>query len=279
MRDVDVWVGLAQRVQNGLVHDLAGEAHIGWLHPVGGVTHQSTAPVRGRAGNMRDAVFAGAGEEGCDTFARLRQDHRAATDQGAEQNLQAAIAADVVERAPHCIMGHAQAVIDRACQGCQRVHQHFGPAGGAGGEQHPFGAGVSDMRLAGARDGQAAIMQRQSGGLRAGVIGECQLRLRVGDDERQVRGCQVRRAEDDAARDAVQFKGGERRGPLLFRENEHRLVPARIKIKIYGCAAVEFGKFHGSISVGDNAPGRQSGGGDKVPQRCSVRQKLPRTER
>ena len=57
--------------------------------------------MRRRAGNMGDAARVQPRDMIGERLVRLGQHHRAAADDGAQENLQAAIAADVVERRPH----------------------------------------------------------------------------------------------------------------------------------------------------------------------------------
>ncbi len=58
----------------------------------------------------------------------------------AHQQDQAAVAAHVVERAPHLGRGAGAEAGDRPGEGVQVVHQELRRAGGAGGEQDPLGA-------------------------------------------------------------------------------------------------------------------------------------------
>ncbi len=93
--------------------------------------------MRRRAQKMGDAVAAEAIEMLGDRLAAARQHERGAAKHRAQENLQAAIAANIVERRPNDI------AIDLAlAKGCgeagHAVDHHFGHAGGAGGQHHPL---------------------------------------------------------------------------------------------------------------------------------------------
>ena len=78
----------------------------------------------------------------------------------AQEDLQAAIAADVVERAPD----HGGVRLlrgDGAGQPSERVHDHFRHAGGAGRQHHPFGLADAAAELRPARSRRAARPDRQ----------------------------------------------------------------------------------------------------------------------
>ena len=87
---------------------------------------------------MRDAVPGQAIEMLADRLARARQHQRSAAEHRAQENLQAAVAADVVEGAPY----HRRIALlrlERRRQGGERVHHHFRHARGARRQQYPFG--------------------------------------------------------------------------------------------------------------------------------------------
>ena len=95
---------------------------------------------------MRDAAGAEPrARRSRDRLVGARQHQRAAAEQGAQEDLQAAIAADVVERAPDHRRVIGLRASDRRGQGRRDVHDHLRHAGGAGGEQHPFGMQLSTL--------------------------------------------------------------------------------------------------------------------------------------
>ena len=89
-----------QAVQHGLVGDLAGQAHIARrdLRDWRGSSGRGANATACRSDGSRHAGPAGRGNR--PRLRRLRQDQRCMAEQGAQQNLQAAIAANVIEGAP-----------------------------------------------------------------------------------------------------------------------------------------------------------------------------------
>ena len=82
----------------------------------------------------------------------------------AQKNLQAAIAANIVEGRPVLNLGIESPVRNRAGQGRQSMDDHFRIAGGARCEQYPFGDAVSGARsraLARAAAGMARSARRR----------------------------------------------------------------------------------------------------------------------
>ena len=68
-----------------------------------------------------------------------RQQQRRTRQHGAKVDLQAAVAANVVKRAPdHSVSCSALAGVNGSRQAGQRVQHHLGPAGCARGEQNPL---------------------------------------------------------------------------------------------------------------------------------------------
>ncbi len=61
------------------------------------------------------------------------------SEHGAKKNLQPAITANIVERAPHNVGFLMFGTLDRGSQTRKAVRQHFGCARRAGGEKHPLG--------------------------------------------------------------------------------------------------------------------------------------------
>ena len=91
----------AQTVEHRLIGDLAGEAHIaGRDRFVRRHHHQRAAPLRGRAGQMCHAMGAKPGQMIGDRLAGAGKDKRRAAADRAQINLQTAVTANIVERAP-----------------------------------------------------------------------------------------------------------------------------------------------------------------------------------
>ena len=103
--------------------------------------------MRRRARQMRHAAAAEPGEMIGDRLAGARQHQRRAADDRAQKYLQAAVAADVVERAPHDGAVETLSGADRRDQAGQAVHRHLRHAGRAGREQHPFGRHLRQRML------------------------------------------------------------------------------------------------------------------------------------
>ena len=89
-----------QAVEHRLVGDFAGQTDIARREVRGSTAHQELAPVRRRPGDVGDAARAQPCHVIRDGFSGLRQHHRSAADHRAQEYLQAAVAADVVERRP-----------------------------------------------------------------------------------------------------------------------------------------------------------------------------------
>ncbi len=130
--------GLVQAVEDRLVSDFAGQPDIARRNIADRRRHQRTAPMRRRSQQMGDAVAGEAFEMIADRLAGAGQNKRNAAEHRAQENLQAAIAADVVERTPDRIVADRPATKRRGQAG-ERMHHHFRHAGGARREHHPIG--------------------------------------------------------------------------------------------------------------------------------------------
>ncbi len=109
--------------------------------------HQRAAPLRRRAREMRDAVFGETREMIGDRLAGAGENQRRAAAHRAEIDLQAAVAADVVERAPNVgAVGRARGAHGGG-EPFEIVHDHLRHAGRARGHQHPFGVQRAPARL------------------------------------------------------------------------------------------------------------------------------------
>ncbi len=90
----------AQIVEDRLVGDFSGEANVARRDFADLGRHQRAAPMRRRARQMRHAMPREPEKMIGDRLAGARQNERRAAKHRAQENLQSAIAADVVERAP-----------------------------------------------------------------------------------------------------------------------------------------------------------------------------------
>ena len=93
--------GAVQAVEDRLVGDFARQPDVTRRNIADRRRHQRAAPMRRRSQQMRHAVAAEAIEMFADRLAGAGQNERDAAEHGAQKDLQAAIAADVVERPPH----------------------------------------------------------------------------------------------------------------------------------------------------------------------------------
>jgi hypothetical protein len=137
--DARLRIGRGKIVEHGLVGDLAGQPYVARRHGARLRAHQHAAPMRRRAGDMRDPARAEASKMIADRLVGAREHQRCPVDQRAEEYLQAAVAADVVERSPDHRRRMAGVALDRAGEPGERMHHHLGRAARAGREHHPFG--------------------------------------------------------------------------------------------------------------------------------------------
>src|ERR1700722_17817519 len=92
--------GPAQAVEHGLIGDLARQPNIAGRKSRDRSAHQKFAPVRWRTGNLGNTRRAEPRDVIGQRLARLRQNHRAAPDNGAQEDLKATVAANVIESGP-----------------------------------------------------------------------------------------------------------------------------------------------------------------------------------
>ena len=108
--------------------------------------------MRRRAGNMGRARCAEPDEKRVDAFARVAERQRLDARQRAQQDLQPAVAADVVEGRPALAGDGAK----RRGQRCERMGDELRRAAGARGRHHPFGDDTRRARRGERRQRQAA---------------------------------------------------------------------------------------------------------------------------
>ena len=172
---------------------------------------------------MGDAVAAEAIEMIADRLAGAGQNKRNAAEHRAQENLQAAIAADVVERTPDRVVDDRPAAKRRGQAG-ERMHHHFRHAGGARREHDPLGLargggkppGRGNLRSAGNADRQI-----ERGACCRALVDDHRIDVGAGDDRREVFGIGIGRQDGETARDAVKLDQGERRGQLTAGGDEN----------------------------------------------------------
>ena len=215
----------AQTVEDRLVGDFAGEADIARRYFSDLGRHQRPAPVRRRARQMRHAAAAEPGKMIGDRLAGARQHQRRAADDRAQKDLQAAIAADVVERAPHDGAVETLPGADRRDQAGKAVHRHLRHAGRAGREQHPFGRHLRQRKLLGRDDGRRAndthwkIECRLARRARVDHDG---VGLGAGEQSVKMIGCGIGRQDRQPARHAVELDQRQRTRELARRRDDDR---------------------------------------------------------
>ncbi len=183
---------------------------------------------------------------------------------GAQINLQAAVAADVVESAPHRMRGGWSLRRQRAAQAAQRVHDQLRRSGGSRGQQNPLRAfarrrrgpctdaarpgraaadtDIAAVSAAGANSGSASTTMASACGRAATPASCC--------------GGKIGRAQHHAPRHAVEFDQRERRRQLLaalpaapsgreaIRAPSRKWIRRPIRPRAYPCAApVKFAAY------------------------------------
>ena len=160
-------------------------------------------------------------------LAGARQDERASADHGPQEDLQTAVAANVVEGAPHRRSGGR---LDRRGEARDGVADQLGNARGARGQQHPFGLPAAHRQIVLRLDRRAAFgVKRDTECVRIGragvgraAIGHDRIDLGGRDDGAKMVLRHAWRANDETARDAVQLDHRERRCELVTGGKENR---------------------------------------------------------
>ncbi len=162
---------------------------------------------------------------------RAGNHHRSAAEQTAQQDLQAAIAADIVKCGPDhgpVRRGHG---LDRPRQAFQVVHHHLGRSGGAGGEHHPFGPDrlgrCRQFVRHGCRRGDSQNPKTVEPGQGLLAIRHHRGHLTIADHDRQIVHRKIGRAQNQSPRDAVQRDQGQGRAQLIGCMHQHRLTGHR----------------------------------------------------
>ena len=208
--DARVRIERAQGGEHGVVGDLAREPHGLGIDAARLSAHQNLAPMRRRARNVLGARFAQADEVIVDALAGAAQVKRLAPRERAQEDLQAAVAANVVERRPGLRWRGAEG----AGQGRERVDDHLRRAAGARSRHHPFGGEAPAARRGERFERQAARDREIEIDLRRRFVAviDQRVRLRPADQRFKAGPVEAGRAEHDAAREAVELD--QRRGGL-----------------------------------------------------------------
>ncbi|MEY9591626.1 hypothetical protein ABIA06_003917 [Bradyrhizobium yuanmingense] len=177
--------------------------------------------MRRRAGDMRDTARLQPRDVIGERLMGIGQHQRTAGEDGTEKDLQAAIAADVVERCPdRCRSARWAFGDDRAGQRFQRMAGDLWHPRGARGEHQPFGAARGLGRRGGLRRQLRGDDQRHAGRRpEFGLVGDDGIDPGIRDQGVEMRRVEVRRTQQHAAGDAVELDHGKA-GPELVRQLE-----------------------------------------------------------
>jgi hypothetical protein len=226
-----------------------------------------------RAGQVRHAMGGEPGEVIRDRFAGARQDERAAADHGAQEDLQPAIAAYIVEGAPYRSCG---AGLDRRGEARDIVAHQLGNAGGARGQQHPFGPpaarGLHVVIRGLPLDRRAASDVKrdpESAGVGRVAIRHDRIDLGSRDDGAKMVLRDVGRTDDEAAGDAVQFDHRHGRRELIAGGDEDGALTQRAEPAAETGAVDQVGQRH-ALTRASEMPRRPSAAIEPAPQRQSV---------
>ena len=184
--------------------------------------------------NVSDAVRGRSREKISGRFAGARKHQRHSGEHRAQINLQSAIAADVVERAPDDLRT-APLPRQRPRKTLQAVRDQLRRAGGTRGQQYPFGPAACAPLEAVAHRARIEIGQLGVGGRR-------------GRHLRESLGAQVGGTEDDASRDSVEFQQGDRGAELLAHGEQHGAASERFQATAETGALREVGELEGGLA-------------------------------
>ena len=171
-----------------------------------------------RPGDMGDSVRAGPDQEVPWRFLGARQHQRSSAEERTEENLQAAVTANVVEGAPHDGGCRRAADCDRARQARPCVHDHLRKAGRTRCEEDPFRLVASVPLGIGGRDPRTARDERSrawSAGFERIPVGHERIHRGGRGDEGDMFRRQIGRAKNESPRDAVEFDERQPRRELI----------------------------------------------------------------
>ena len=129
----------------------------------GSAAHERAAPMRGRAGDVGDAVRRRRGvRKSRGGFRRRLKHQRSAAEKRAQEYLQATITADVVKRAPYQRTSERAAAANRPGEARQAVRDHLRQPAGARCEENPFAWQLRAARVWRGRDRGRTLHERAS---------------------------------------------------------------------------------------------------------------------
>ena len=206
-----------------------------------------------------------------DRFAGAGKDKRRTAADRAQINLQTAVTANIVERAPDVgAVGRAR-YPQRGGERCKIVDDHLRHAGGARGHHYPFRVTarrqIVRQRLdhGSAHDAREAIKRRVR---RRALVDHDGVDAGDGDDGGKMRRIGVRRQDDDAARNAFQLDQCKRAGELAFGGEQHRASGKLAQAVAETGAARKIGEAQRRAAIVKTA--RRSFLGDDLAQRRRV---------
>ena len=136
-----------------------------------------------------------------------RRDHEVgAVEKRAQKNLQAAVAADVVEGRPFPGCRAGRGLPYRAGQRGERVRDELRPPGGSRGGEHPFRVELAGRQRVRRRGGQGDGGRVEvATGEEIGPVGGDDIHLAVLEEGGEIMGRQIGWRDDEAAGNAVEF--------------------------------------------------------------------------
>ena len=186
------------------------------------------------------------------------KNERSAAEHRAQENLQSAITADVVERAPYRRGVGGTAAGDGRREPGKVVHHHLRHARRARGQQHPFGANGNrrrlvernDRRRAGDANGERERRMRSRT-----VVGHDRIDFGCRHHGAEMIGLDIGRQDHQAPRDAVELDQRQRRRQLARGRHQDRTArqirepAAKTCLAIQAGAASKIGETNGSGAV------------------------------
>ncbi len=261
----------AQLIEHHLIGDLAGEPYVPRVESAGRAAHERTAPVRGGAGDVRNAVRAGARQELLGRLRRTREHQRATRQHRAQIDLQAAVAADVVERAPDRVRVRRLAG-QESRETRQAMGHELGSTGRAGSQQNPLARRDLAPLARGRHRAALQAPQAMDGPGRAGMVHRTvrqgEIRIRARGDLRQALRTQVGRTQHQAARDAVELEQRKRRAHLLAQRQQYGAAAEGLAFDAEAGACLELGERHRAAGGVQGPFEARACACDGIPQGC-----------
>ena len=220
---------------------------------------------------MCHAMGAKPGQMIGDRLAGAGKDKRRPAADRAQINLQTAVTANIVERAPDIRAVGRAWYPQRGGERCKIVDDHLRHAGGARGHHYPVRVTarrqIVHQRLdhGSAHDAREAIKRRVRG---RALVGQDRVDTGDGDDGGKMCRIGVRRQDDDTARDAFQLDQCKRAGELAFGGEQHRTSGKLARVTAQTGAARKIGEAERRAAIVKTA--RRSFLGDDLAQRRRV---------